>query len=214
MTRWLVPILRRSVQVVSLGVLVLLPLMALYTHFKESHAIHDLGENNWRNMAVRSIESMVDKNERRQQWVERTQGTIWSARLFGVSLSDPLAGAEAIVSSRSFYQPMLWSLLIPVAVTVAATMAGALVAAFPNTGFMGVPLLVALSGWRGRAGVLPGHTFHRGFLLGAAASGRAFAVHPQRCQRWRTAAARCLLNRPQIRPTARDGNSHQSPPHW
>ncbi|MCC7243460.1 MAG: apolipoprotein N-acyltransferase [Acidobacteria bacterium] len=29
-----------------------------------------------------------------------------------------------------------------------------------------VPLLVALSGWRGRAGVLPGHTFHRGFLLG------------------------------------------------
>jgi len=118
MTRWLVPILRRSVQVVSLGVLVLLPLMALYTHFKESHAIHDLGENNLRNMAVRSIESMVDKNERRQQWVERTQGTIWSARLFGVSLSDPLAGAEAIVSSRSFYQPMLWSLLIPVAVTV------------------------------------------------------------------------------------------------
>lgn len=118
MTRWLVPITRRCVQLLSLGVLVLLPIMALYTHFKEAHAIHDLGENNWRNVAVRCIERVVNKDESRQQLVQRTQGTIWSARLFGVTLSDPLAGAEAIISSRSFYKPMLWSLLIPVAVTV------------------------------------------------------------------------------------------------
>lgn len=117
MTRYLVPMARRCVQVLSLGVLVLLPIMALYTHFKEAHAIHDLGENNWRNVAVRGIERLVNKHEGRQKLVERTQGTIWSARLFGVSLSDPLAGAEAVVSSRSFYKPMLWSLLIPVAIT-------------------------------------------------------------------------------------------------
>lgn len=118
MIRRLVPIARRSVQLLSLGVLVLLPIMALYTHFKEAHAIHDLGENNWRNLAIRGIERTVNENEHRQQLVERTQGTIWSARLFGVSLSDPLAGAEAIISSRSLYKPMLWSLLIPIAVTV------------------------------------------------------------------------------------------------
>ncbi|MBI5760571.1 MAG: 4Fe-4S binding protein [Planctomycetales bacterium] len=118
MIRWLVPIARRCVQLLSLGVLVLLPIMALYTHFKEAHAIHDLGENNWRNVAVRGIARVVNKDDRHQQLLERTQGTIWSARLFGVSLSDPLAGAEAIISSRSFYKPMLWSLLIPVAVTV------------------------------------------------------------------------------------------------
>ena len=118
MTRSLVTFSRRSVQLLSLGVLVLLPIMALYMHFKEAHAIHDLGENNWRNVAVRGIERVVNKDESRQQLVQRTQGTIWSARLFGVSLSDPLAGAEAIISSRSFYKPMLWSLLIPVAVTV------------------------------------------------------------------------------------------------
>ncbi len=118
MTRWLVPITRRCVQVLSLGVLVLLPIMALYMHFKEAHAIHDLGENNWRNVAVRGVERVVNKDESRQRLVQQTQGTIWSARLFGVSLSDPLAGAEAIISSRSFYKPMLWSLLIPVAVTV------------------------------------------------------------------------------------------------
>jgi ferredoxin-type protein NapH len=118
MSRWLVPITRRCVQLLSLGILVLLPLIALHMHFKEAHAIHDLGENSWRNMAVRGIERVVDKHEGRRQLLERTQGTIWSARLFGVSLSDPLAGAEAIVSSRSFYKPMLWSLLIPVAVTL------------------------------------------------------------------------------------------------
>ncbi len=115
---FLVSIARRSIQLLSVGVLVLLPIMALYTHFKEAHAIHDLGENNWRNVAVRGVERFVNKDAGRQQLVQRTQGTIWSARLFGVSLSDPLAGAEAIISSRSFYKPMLWSLLIPVAVTV------------------------------------------------------------------------------------------------
>lgn len=118
MTRWLVPIARHSIQLLSLGVLVLLPIMALYTHFKEAHVIHDLGANNWRNVAVRGVERAVNKDEGRQKLVQQTQGTIWSARLFGVSLSDPLAGAEAIISSRSFYKPMLWSLLIPVAVTV------------------------------------------------------------------------------------------------
>ncbi len=118
MIRLLVPLARRCVQLLSLGVLVLLPIMALYMHFKEAHAIHDLGENNWRNVAVRGIERVVNKDERRQKLVQQTQGTIWSARLFGVSLSDPLAGAEAIISSRSFYKPMLWSLLIPIAVTV------------------------------------------------------------------------------------------------
>jgi ferredoxin-type protein NapH len=113
-----VALTRRTMQLLSLIVLVLLPIAALYTHFKEAHAIHDLGENNWRNVAVRGIERVVAKDEGRQRLMERTQGTIWSARLLGVSLSDPLARAEAIISSRSFYKPMLWSLLIPVAVTV------------------------------------------------------------------------------------------------
>lgn len=118
MIRRLVPVLRRCVQGVSLLVLVLLPLLALYTHYKEAHAIHDLGEKNWRNVAVRAIDGWVNQHDSRKRMVEQSQGTIWSARLAGVSVSDPLAGAEAILSSRTLYAPMLWSLLIPLGVSL------------------------------------------------------------------------------------------------
>jgi ferredoxin-type protein NapH len=118
MIRRLIPILRRCVQALSLAVLVLLPILALYTHYKESHALHDLAADAWQNKAVLGVERAVEESPRRQGWVENTQGTFWSARLLGISLSDPLAGAEAILSSRSFYKPMLWSLLIPVLLTV------------------------------------------------------------------------------------------------
>ena len=118
MIRRLVPILRRCTQFLALCVLVLLPILALYTHFREAHTLHELPADTWQHAAVLGVDRVVGESPTRRTWVDKTQGTIWSARLFGVSLSDPLAGAEAILGSRSFYGPMLWSLLIPVAVTV------------------------------------------------------------------------------------------------
>lgn len=118
MTRFVIPTLRRLVQVLSLCLLVLLPLFALYTHYHEARAIKDLPEEGWRNSAIRTIEKGVSDNARSEEWVTRTQGTFWSMRLFGYTLSDPLAGAEAVLGSRSFYKPMMWSLLVPVVVTL------------------------------------------------------------------------------------------------
>ena len=40
--RWGLPLLRRAVQGASILVMVLLPLFALYTHYKEARAIDDL----------------------------------------------------------------------------------------------------------------------------------------------------------------------------
>lgn len=117
MTRWLIPIVRRSVQLVSLLVLIALPVFALYVHYAEARAIGDLPEG-WRSSTLRQIDETVADSERAAGFVAETQGTIWSARISGVSLTDPLAGVEAIVSSRSFYEPLLWSLLIPVVATV------------------------------------------------------------------------------------------------
>lgn len=118
MTRWVVRPLRRLVQVLGVCLLVLLPLFSLYTHYRSARALEDLPRGQWRSAAMRAIDNAVGDNQRRQAMVEGTQGTFWSARVLGISLSDPLAGAEAIVSSRSFYRPMLWSLLIPVLATV------------------------------------------------------------------------------------------------
>ncbi len=117
MTRWLIPLLRRGVQLASLAVLVLMPLFALYTHYKEARALNDLPASQWQTKALQSIDNFVKESESRQRWVVETQGTFWSARLVGVSITDPLAGAEAIFSSRSFYAPLLWSLAIPLLAT-------------------------------------------------------------------------------------------------
>lgn len=117
MKRWLIPILRRSVQLVSLLLLIALPVFALYIHYAEARAIDDLPDG-WRSTTLQQIDETVGDSERAAEFVAETQGTIWSARLAGVSVTDPLAGVEAIVSSRSFYEPLLWSLLIPLVATL------------------------------------------------------------------------------------------------
>ena len=73
--------------------------------------------NKLETVAGQKIDAIVGDDEQRRALVGKTQGTFWSARLLGYSLSDPLAGAEAVVSSRSFYGPLVWSLLVPVVVT-------------------------------------------------------------------------------------------------
>ena len=117
MKHWLIPILRRSVQLASLLLLVALPVFALYIHYAEARAIGDLPDG-WRSTTLQKIDETVADSERAAEFVAETQGTIWSARIAGVSVTDPLAGVEAIVSSRSFYEPLLWSLLIPLVATL------------------------------------------------------------------------------------------------
>jgi len=118
MTGRIVPPIRRSVQVLSLLLVVLLPMLSLYTHHHEAHAIDDLPEGAWRTSIIRAIDRIVDDDKDREYLAKNTQGTIWSLRLAGYSFSDPLAGAETIVTSRSFYTPLLWSLLVPVALSL------------------------------------------------------------------------------------------------
>jgi ferredoxin-type protein NapH len=117
MSNRLVPRLRRLVQIASIAVLVLLPLLALYTHYKAARAVADLPAG-WRSTAIRGIDSAVGESAARRRAVETTQGTFWSARLLGYSLSDPLAGAEAMASSRMLYGPLLGSLVVPVSLSV------------------------------------------------------------------------------------------------
>ncbi len=118
MTGRIVPPIRRTVQVLSLLLVVLLPILSLYTHHHEAHAINDLREGAWRTTVIRAIDGFVGDDQNREYVAKNTQGTIWSLRLAGYSFSDPLAGAEAIVTSRSFYTPLLWSLLVPIGLSL------------------------------------------------------------------------------------------------
>ncbi|NOX58333.1 MAG: 4Fe-4S binding protein [Planctomycetes bacterium] len=66
----------------------------------------------------RAIHPFVDSLDDPQTFLDGTKGTLWSMRLFGVSISDPLAAAEMLAASKTIHWPMLLSILIPVLLTV------------------------------------------------------------------------------------------------
>ena len=113
MIRYLVPLARRLAQVVGLLLLILLPLTALYSHYGAAHALRDLEPIGWRNRLVLALHHTVGQREACRTALDRTQGTLWSARIAGISLTDPLAGAEGLLGARSLYAPLLWSLVLP-----------------------------------------------------------------------------------------------------
>jgi hypothetical protein len=93
MTRWVIRPLRRVVQVLAVCLLVILPLLSLYTHYRSARALEDLPSGQWCSSALRAIHHVVGESERRRTMVEGTQGTFWSARVLGVSLSDASSAA-------------------------------------------------------------------------------------------------------------------------
>ncbi len=50
--------------------------------------------------------------------VASVHGDSWSAQIGGVSLLDPLAAAEGVVSQKASFRPLLLALVLPVALTV------------------------------------------------------------------------------------------------
>lgn len=63
-------------------------------------------------------ESPNAEGERLLAGLKNIRGNTWSADLYGISLVDPLAGAESISASRSVTTYLLLGLLIPVAATI------------------------------------------------------------------------------------------------
>ena len=59
MTRWFIRPLRRLVQIASILLLLSMPVLSLYTHYKEARAIGDLSADSWRGKAVQKV--AVDK---------------------------------------------------------------------------------------------------------------------------------------------------------
>lgn len=118
MIRRLVPIVRRCTQLLGVLLLFLFPLLALLTHYKEAHAIHGVGADD---LATRGrARHRTGRGQRRTTSAIRrpvarddlvgTRGGREPVRSAG--------GRGPILSSRSFYRPLLASLLIPVLLTV------------------------------------------------------------------------------------------------
>jgi ferredoxin-type protein NapH len=103
---------RRVVQVSVIVGLVSLIFLNLYAHYRAARALEDL--SGYQGKVLHALDRYAQERDDPQAWLDGFTGTLWSMKVAGVDFTDPLAAAEATAASRSWYAPLLMSLLIPV----------------------------------------------------------------------------------------------------
>jgi len=111
--------LRRAVQLLVLLLVAGMVYLSLYAHYRAAHALDDDTEMvGFRGKVLSRIDEHVGALGDPQGFLDDNKGTVWSMRIGGWDLTDPLAAAEAIAASGSVHGPLLLSILGPVLVTV------------------------------------------------------------------------------------------------
>lgn len=111
--------LRRLVQVSVIGLITVMAYLSLYGHYRATRTLEEELQQTGTRAAVlarydRHIRVMHDP----QEFLDHNKGTVWSAIVLGVDMTDPLAAAEAIAAGKTIHWPLLASILIPVAATL------------------------------------------------------------------------------------------------
>ncbi len=106
---------RRTIQVSVLLFLVGLVYLSLYSHYFAAHALDDLASMPGADGAVlRAVDRGLAAVSDPEGFLRGFKGTLWSMRVAGVDVSDPLAAVELVAASKTFHGPMLLSILLPV----------------------------------------------------------------------------------------------------
>lgn len=108
---------RRCVQISVIVVLIALPILSQYGHYRAARAIENL-EGTWRGIAFTWLERTVGELPDPEAFLDKFVGGLWSMKLFGVSISDPLAALDMTVASREWHGALWLSVLIPVVLSV------------------------------------------------------------------------------------------------
>ena len=113
-------ILRRSIQASVLLIAAAVAMLSLYAHYRAARSIDDpqLMAGLRGEVVTQWIHPRIEQLDDPQTFLDGNKGTIWSMRLLGVSLSDPLAAVEMIAASKHIHWPMLVSIILPVVLTV------------------------------------------------------------------------------------------------
>lgn len=113
-------IIRRCVQFSVLGIVAMIAVLSLYAHYRAARAIDDaqLMAGLQGEFITTMIHPAVEALDDPQAFLDSNQGTIWSMRLLGIDLTDPLAAAEMVAASKSIHWPLLVSALIPIVLTL------------------------------------------------------------------------------------------------
>lgn len=126
---------RRTVQLGVIAVTLALPVVARYSHYLAARDVDDLSEK-WEGtlqgallegsdavmrVGIPDGEGGVAERRPRKAILARAEGfsgSPWSAQIFGVSLTDPMAAAESALASRRVRKVLLVGAAIPVLLTV------------------------------------------------------------------------------------------------
>jgi ferredoxin-type protein NapH len=113
-----IQLIRRSVQVAAVLLVVMLIFLGLYYNYHASRSLADIESlPGWRGRILVRIDDQMRNIEDPQAFVKDNNGNLWSMRLRGVDIADPLAFAEATAATRSVHAPLLVSILIPILAT-------------------------------------------------------------------------------------------------
>ncbi len=112
--------LRRMTQAGVIAILAAIPLLSLYAHYRSARSIDDPAlMAGLRGEAItQHIHPFVESLDDPQGFLDSNKGTLWSMRLFGIDITDPLAAIEMTFATKSVYWPLILTAAIPVILTI------------------------------------------------------------------------------------------------
>lgn len=113
-------VLRRLVQLCAIVLILALPLLSLYAHYRAARSVDDAQlMAGMRHAAItQAIHPYVDRLDDPQKFLDGNKGTLWSMRVGNVDWTDPLAALEMVAASKHVHWPLVVSIALPVALTL------------------------------------------------------------------------------------------------
>ncbi len=116
---WVLQVCRQLTRLTVLALVVTIVYLSLYAHYRAAKAMEDEQFLDGVNGTVlKRIDQHVSEMEEPQAFLDDYKGTLWSMRVAGVDVADPLAAAEMTATSKAIHWPLLLSIVIPVGITV------------------------------------------------------------------------------------------------
>jgi len=113
-------ILRRIVQTSVLFVMVGIAFLSLYAHYRSARVIDDdqLMAGMRGETVTKLMHPYIDALDDPYKLLDGNKGTLWSMKFLGVDLTDPLAAAEMMATSKHIHWPLMASIVIPILLTL------------------------------------------------------------------------------------------------
>jgi ferredoxin-type protein NapH len=112
---------RRATQTATIVLVVALIFLGLYYNYRAAGAfdrLHDAATPGWRSAILARIDARVGNLHDPEGFLAANSGTLWSMRILGLEIADPLAFVEASAARRTLHVPLLLAILPPLVVAV------------------------------------------------------------------------------------------------